>query len=268
MYKLIKIISLSILALYCVVFFWKSDLGSSYECGDELCVESTVANNAEGSVESNIKTNTELSIAQVIYKDLSSDHPIIMNYPETDIKIEIDKVEEVKNLLYLSGRYQKELEKATDTTEASYERVALYLNMSKIEILNEGSQEVVFYATPFVANSDGSEVFVYIGLFSYDINTKKSEHLDSELLGERVGEEKITYINDSLKVDYKGYAKGQDFSEYPEEKRVMLLQLDNDLSNFHAIKKMHASWDENADGINDCELENSCDHTVDYSLPR
>ena len=237
MYKLIKIISLSILALYCVIFFWKSDLGSSYECGNDVCVESTVESLSEDNAESSIESKTKPTMAKIIYESLSSDYPITMDYPETDLKIKIDKVEEVKNLLYLSGRYEKELQKATDTTEAVYERAALYLNMSKIAIINKQSQDVIFYATPFVVNSEGAEVLVYIGLFSYDLNTKKSEHLDSELLGERVGDEKITFTKDYLKVAYKGYAEGQDFSEYPDVERVTYLQLDEDLLNFHVVKK-------------------------------
>lgn len=31
---------------------------------------------------------------------------------------------------------------------------------------------------------------------------------------------------------------------------------------------MHPSWDADGDGINDCEKDGSCDHTVDYSKPR
>lgn len=31
---------------------------------------------------------------------------------------------------------------------------------------------------------------------------------------------------------------------------------------------MHASWDVDGDGINDCEKEGTCDHTVNYSLPK
>jgi hypothetical protein len=34
------------------------------------------------------------------------------------------------------------------------------------------------------------------------------------------------------------------------------------------IKKMHPSWDKNKDGINDCEEEGICDHTIDYTKPR
>lgn len=34
------------------------------------------------------------------------------------------------------------------------------------------------------------------------------------------------------------------------------------------IKGLHPSWDVNKDGVNDCEDDGSCDHTIDYSLPR
>tara|TARA_R110001583_G_scaffold10698_6_gene49138 strand:+ start:6204 stop:6986 length:783 start_codon:yes stop_codon:yes gene_type:complete len=260
MYKLIKGISLFVLVLYCVIFFWKSDLGSPEECQETTCIESAFEYHAEG--------NNEQSMSPVIYESLSSDYPITMNYPETDIKITIDKVDTVKKIFYLSGLYEKELQKATDTREAIYERASIYLNMSKMLVLKTDPQGVVYYATPFMINNSGSGVFVYIGLFSYDNKTKESKHLDSELLGDRIGQEKITYIKDYLKIDFKGYSKGQAFSEYPDQKRVIFLRLNTDFSSFNIFKKMHNSWDKNGDGINDCESENSCDHTVDYSLPR
>lgn len=31
---------------------------------------------------------------------------------------------------------------------------------------------------------------------------------------------------------------------------------------------MHPSWDKDGDGLNDCEKDSSCDHTVDYRLAR
>lgn len=34
------------------------------------------------------------------------------------------------------------------------------------------------------------------------------------------------------------------------------------------IKRMHPSWDKDANGINDCEDDGSCDHTVDYTQAR
>lgn len=32
--------------------------------------------------------------------------------------------------------------------------------------------------------------------------------------------------------------------------------------------RFHPSWDANGDGVNDCEKEDSCDHSIDYTLPR
>lgn len=32
--------------------------------------------------------------------------------------------------------------------------------------------------------------------------------------------------------------------------------------------RMHPSWDQNKDGINDCEDDGTCDDARDYTLPR
>ena len=48
----------------------------------------------------------------------------------------------------------------------------------------------------------------------------------------------------------------------------------NHLANFDidivisTDNKIDPSWDVDKDGINDCEKDRSCDHTVDYSIPR
>lgn len=31
---------------------------------------------------------------------------------------------------------------------------------------------------------------------------------------------------------------------------------------------IHYTWDMNEDGLNDCEVDGSCDHMQDYSIPR
>jgi len=33
------------------------------------------------------------------------------------------------------------------------------------------------------------------------------------------------------------------------------------------LDEVHPSWDQNHDGINDCEIDFSCDDTIDYSQP-
>jgi len=40
------------------------------------------------------------------------------------------------------------------------------------------------------------------------------------------------------------------------------------LSDRSNNKSLHYTWDMNEDGINDCEKDGLCDHTVDYSIPR
>jgi uncharacterized protein len=39
-------------------------------------------------------------------------------------------------------------------------------------------------------------------------------------------------------------------------------------SSSAAAKIMHPSWDADQNGVNDCENDGSCDHTIDYSQPR
>ena len=52
-----------------------------------------------------------------------------------------------------------------------------------------------------------------------------------------------------------------------EARREHIAKFDLDIKIF-TDSKMHPSWDADKDGINDCEKDGICDHTVDYSLPR
>lgn len=210
----------------------------------------------------------EQTTTQIIYENLSAGHPITMTYPETDIQVKINKVETVDEVYYLRGHYQKILQAATDDEEAVYDRGLLYLNMSKMVILNETQGGLVHYASPFIINTVGSGVFVYTGLFSFDKESKKSLHLDSVLLGNRIRDEQISYIKDYLQVDFKDHGPDQATVDYPTQDNAIYLQLQNSFLNFKEIKRMHSSWDKEGNGINDCESENICDHTVNYSLPR
>ncbi len=56
-------------------------------------------------------------------------------------------------------------------------------------------------------------------------------------------------------VVYQNVSRSQDTSVIGGEKE----QTSNDL---------HPSWDVNGDGLNDCEDDGSCDHTIDYTQPR
>lgn len=215
----------------------------------------------------------EQTLSQLIYENLSDAHPLTMAYPEGEHQVVLDKKEVIAETHYLRGHYQIVLKEAEGDNEALYDRGSLYLNMSKMQILSEDKNKPIYFAAPFVMNTAGSGVFVYVGLFSYDIRSQKSEHLDSFLLGDRIREEKIASIKDYIQIDYKDYAKGQSFSDSPTQlKSVSLLinnlQFEGQPASFQVVKRMHQSWDVNKDGMNDCELDGSCDHTVDYTSPR
>jgi len=256
MHKLVNRILIIAVILMAGLYFVQDKINSPEECQKIA----GVWNEAEETCE---QTTT-----QKIYDNLSSGYPITMTYPETDIQVEIDKVETVDEIYYLRGHYQILLQEATGDEEAVYDRGLLYLNMSKMVILNEVENGLVHYAAPFIINTVGSGVFVYTGLFSYDMTSKESKHLTSVLLGNRIREEKISYIKDYLQIDFKGHSEEQAFADYPTQDKVIYLQLQNNFSNVKEVKRMHSSWDKNSDGMNDCESDGSCDHTINYSLPR
>ncbi|PKG38604.1 hypothetical protein [Psychromonas sp. Urea-02u-13] len=256
MHKIANRIILVVVILLAGLYFLQSKINSPEECQKVAGVW-----NATEEV-------CEQTTTQTIYESLSSGYPITMTYPETDIQVEIDKVETVEEVYYLRGHYQILLKEATGDEQAVYDRGLLYLNMSKMVILNEAEGGLVHYAAPFIINTVGKGVFVYSGLFSYDMKSKKSVHLDSALLGNRIREEKITYFNDYLQVDFKNHGEHQAYADYPTKNDVIYLKLLNNFSSFETVERMHSSWDENSDGNNDCESDGSCDHTTNYSLPR
>ena len=256
MHKIINRIILIVVVLLAGLYFLQSKINSPEEC------------QKIAGLWNEIKETCEQSTTQVIYESLSSGYPITMTYPEKETQVKIDKVETVDGVYYLRGHYQKLLKEATGDEAAIYDRGLLYLNMSKMVVINEDKNGLVHYATPFIINTVGSGVFVYVGLFSYDVASQKSMHLDSKLLGNRVREEKITYLNDYLQVDFKSHTKDQAYADYPLQANASYLKLLNKFSSFESVDRMHSSWDENGDSINDCESDNSCDDTVNYTLPR
>ncbi len=256
MHKLANRIIIITVVLMAALYFVQNKINSPEEC------------QKIAGVWNEVEAICERTTTQEIYENLSSGYPITMTYPETDIKVKIDKVETVDEVYYLRGHYQKVLQEATGDKEAVYDRGLLYLNMSKMVILNEGKGGLIHYAAPFIINTVGTGVFVYVGLFSYDMESHKSVHLDSALLGNRIREEKITYIKNYIQVDFKGHSSQQAFSDYPTEDNVIYLQLLNNFLSFKQIERMHSSWDADNNGVNDCESDNSCDDTINYRLPR
>ncbi len=219
-----------------------------------------------------VEESCEKAVPQVIYENLAASYPITVNYPESKHQVTLDKKETVENHYYLRGHYQEVLHEATSTQEAEYDRGSFYLNMSKMVMLTDNRQGTVYYAAPFVANTAGSGVFVYVGLFSYDLNSKQSVHHDSQLLGERVREERLSFDEKGLQVDYLTHDKSQDTAQYPTKVASQYLLVeglrDNMEASFRLLKRMHPSWDSNNDGINDCEQQDRCDHSIDYTQPK
>ncbi|HEY5715829.1 MAG TPA: hypothetical protein VIS54_05390, partial [Psychromonas sp.] len=80
-------------------------------------------------------------------------------------------------------------------------------------------------------------------------------------------------FDNMIRVDFLAHSKEQAMADYPNEPIEIYLQLVNlsassEQAKFKQVKRMHSSWDKNQDGINDCEDDGSCDHTVDYSKVR
>lgn len=255
MHKIVNRIAFVVVLVVAGWYFMHQQISSPEEC-----------EKVAGVWNENTKT-CEASTEQKIYASLSSAHPVTMNYPETDFKVTVNKVEKINEIDYLRGHYEKVLQEAVGDKEAVYERASLYLNLSKMLILNESESGLVSYVTPFITNTAGGAVLVYVGLFSYDLKTQHSEHLDSFLLGERVRGENITSIKDYLQIDFRSYAANQEFLETPSQVSALYLKIINHFTKFEKIQRMHSSWDKNNDGINDCEADGSCDHTINYSKP-
>lgn len=213
------------------------------------------------------------TMEQIIYESLATAHPLSIDYPESDIVIRLHKREVIEGNEYLSGHYEELLQKENDQQLELYDRGSVSLNISKMILLSEAETGLLYFSAPFVVNTAGTGVFVYVGLFSFDLQSKQGEHLDSFLLGDRIREEKIYFIKDFLQIDFKEHAAEQSYADYPSKLATLSLQLlnlfdENKKARFKEVKRMHHSWNKNQDGLNDCESDGSCDHTVDYMLPR
>ncbi len=172
------------------------------------------------------KLNSQ-TCAKLIYTNLSGAHFLMMNYPATAHHILLNKTKTIAGDKYLQGHYQFVLKKAKGNDKAVYDSGSLHLNMSKMQLLTENKNQLIYFVAPFVINTQGSGEFIYVGLFSYDISTHKSRHLDSFFLGDRIQKEKIQPFKDYIKIDYKDYAQDQAFSDPPSKTVSVLLLIEN-----------------------------------------
>lgn len=238
----------------------------------------------------------------VIFQSLSKPNPVSVIYPENNYSVKLNHVEKIDGFVYFRGQYDVLIQADVGDKAAVYDRGSVYLNMSKFTLLTTKRSGFAYFAAPFVINTAGSGVFTYVGLFSYNFSNHQATHVSSALLGNRIREETLivedrsivkeeVFVQDGLlNVKFKMHGPEQAFSEYPTQPSDVLLQLvaldpNNDknaqfrritdttiaasnASQENKSKTMHPSWDANNDGINDCEFEGSCDHTIDYSIAK
>lgn len=176
----------------------------------------------------------ENTTEEVIFQSLSKPNPLSVIYPESQRLVVLDKAEKVEQYIYLRGHYEQLLKPAEADKEAVYDRGSVFLNMSKLALLANNRTGITYFAAPFVVNTAGSGVFVYIGLFSYDFTSQQARHLSSELLGDRIREEKIVSKegvalknNEAglIQVNFKSRGPEQAAAEYPTQVNKIILQL-------------------------------------------
>ena len=127
------------------------------------------------------------------------------------------------------------------------------------------------------------EVLNNAGVFT-KINPQVEEIIVED---ESIVEQNVFVQEGLIRVNFKSHSPTQALSEYPIQSNDLLLQLvaldpkDDQDASFRRITpdredtessnvnepplRMHPSWDANGDGLNDCEQDGSCDHTIDYT---
>ncbi|MCK5818571.1 MAG: hypothetical protein KAH18_04825 [Psychromonas sp.] len=161
--------------------------------------------------------------AKLIESYLLRDHFLMMNYPDAAHSVELNKIEIIKGDKYLQGHYNFSLKKA----KGGDDRGSLKLSMSKIQVLADNKNQLIYFGAPFIINTQGSGVFIYVGLFAYEIKTHKSRHLDSFFLGDRIQNEKIYQSKDNIRIDYKEHGLDQAFSDKPNKSVSVSLAIEN-----------------------------------------
>lgn len=216
-----------------------------------------------------VNPDCQQRIMDVINGSLIGDYPVTINMPDNDKVVSLNAVKEFRGMLFVSGEYEELLR----AEPALYDRGSVHLNLPRITLLNEQRGANLYFVAPFVVNVMGSAIFSYTGLFSFNLDSKQAFHLDSFFLGDRIREERIEIVKDTIRISYLDYGPEQARSDYPNvaiEKHVQLVSVfnDNASTKFKEVKRMHSSWDKNQDGVNDCEMQDSCDHSIDYTQAR
>lgn len=303
MYKTLIKVFLGVILIIIVAYFLDSRANTPEACAnieglwnpaDEVCETPT-----EKVIYQSLSKPNPVSVnyPKTLTPDTSPSESGALSTTNTRL-VQLNHLEKIDEFVYLRGNYEPLLQAADGDKAAIYDRGTVYLNMSKLALLTTDTSGFTYFAAPFVINTAGSGVFVYAGLFSYNFATHQAEHLSSALLGNRIRDEILIvedksivqegiFIQDGLlNIKFKSHGLEQAFSEYPTQSSEVLLQLvgldpaNNTKAMFRRINDatpsehktksltMHPSWDANNDGVNDCEQDGSCDHSVDYTIAR
>jgi len=262
---------LGLILIIIVAYFLQSRVNSPEACA-----------NIDGlwdASEQTCKTPTD----KVIFQSLSKPNPVSIVSPESQLVIELNKAEQVGDIIYFRGQHSMAIKE--DETKGIQGEV-VYLNMSQLTLLDDNLNGLTYFAAPFIINAKNNKVNTYAALFSYDFKLNQAKHLSSAFLGKNIREIETTLIQKSvvqqnvfvqeglIKFAFKSHGENQTADEYPNQSNEILLQLvaldpnNNSDAEFRSIIRMHPSWDTDNDGINDCETNNSCNKTFDYSQPK
>ena len=184
-----------------------------------------------------------------------------INIPETNTVAILNDVVTFNNVDYFKGDY------SWQPSADMIEKGSVFYDSRKITIISkvEAHHSRFYYATTFIVSNQDSVLFTSVGLFVYDKALQKSTHLDSYLLGDQVKEVSINDEIQSITVHFLKHNNRSAFSESPTERKSIQLHIIGEPGNIQFYRVMHPDWDKNNDGINDCEFDGSCDHTVDYT---
>ena len=153
---------------------------------------------------------------------------------------------------------------------AGEERGRVIFDYMKIMAVNLGvPSERIYFVAPFSVSNQGSGVFYYIGLFVQDIKKMNIRHLDSHYIGDRIKVTNINNFDEQITVSFITRSADTSYTDKPDQSQFLTLTITTpDEPKLIPYKGMHSSWDRNRDGVNDCEDEGSCDHTINYTEPR
>jgi hypothetical protein len=153
---------------------------------------------------------------------------------------------------------------------AGEERGQVIFYYMKITTVHLGDpSEKIYFVAPFSVSNQGSGVFYYIGLFVQDINKMNIRHLASHYIGDRIKVMNIENFDEQITVSFITRTADTSYADKPDQSQFLTLTVTTpEQPKLVLYKGMHPSWDLNLDGMNDCEDEGSCDHSINYTEPR